>query len=95
MCRRAGKRSFDETLKTRIGKGYAISKSLRQLCKGGCCLIILLSNDEKRRAEGTLSRLVPTKKALNGIQRYDVHMKGMREVRYKRERLNRNGIAVL
>ena len=56
---------------------------------------MLLSKDERKRAEGKLVRLVPTIKAGNGIQRYDVHVEGLRKVPYKPEDINRNGVAVL
>lgn len=94
QVKRAGKKSFERTLKTGIGQGYAIARSLREHCKSNC-RVVLLSKDEKKRAEGRLLRLVLTKKVGSGIQRYNVHTKAMKRVTYKPERLNRNGVAVL
>lgn len=91
---RAGKRSFHATLRRGVGDGYAIWKRLREMCYAGCAVVVLCK-DEERRAQGRLVRLVPNTKTRSGIQRYDVHMKGLREVRYRPERLNRNGVAVL
>lgn len=87
-------KSFQSTLLSGIGEDYAISKQLfAQLDEG--CRVVLLSKDQKLRAEGRLDKLVPTKKARNGIQRYNVHIKNLQRVEYQPERLNRNGIAVI
>lgn len=91
---RLGKRSFERTLRTRVGRGYAIWKRLREKCYKGCAVVVL-SKDEERRAEGRLAKLVPTVKTDSGIQRYDVHMTDLREVRYRDEAVNRNGVNVL
>jgi hypothetical protein len=88
------KRSFQRTLATGIGDEYAIYADLYpQICVG--CRVVVLSKDERRRAEGTLVKLVPTCKTKNGIQRYDVYIKDLKEVNYKSERLNRCGVAVI
>jgi len=94
MSRSQGKRSFQETVRHGVGEGYAIAKRLHARCVIGC-KAVLLCKDAKKRAEGRLTKLVPTVKTDNGIQRYDVYMRGLRLVSYKPERLNRNGIAVL
>lgn len=39
-----------------------------------------MDKDRERRAEGTLERLDPKEKVDNGVQRYDVHVTGLREV---------------
>jgi hypothetical protein len=75
------------------GKSYAINSKLFQQIHPGC-KVVLLSKDRKLRAEGELTRLVPTYKTKNGIQRYDVHVKGFVRVQYRSERLNRNGVAL-
>jgi hypothetical protein len=54
-----------------------------------------LSKDEQLRAEGELTELIPKSKTGSGIQRYDVHIRNLKMVPYKPERLNRNGIAVI
>lgn len=85
--------SFEQTLSTGIGAGYAINRNLFQQIHPGC-KVVLLSKDRKLRAEGELIRLVPTCKTKNGIQRYDVHVSGFVKVPYRSERLNRNGVAL-
>lgn len=88
------KKSFDSTMRTGVGEGYAISRTLYDQCRPGM-VVVLLSKDEGKRAEGRLIRLVPGEKAGNGIQRYDVHVEGLAMVKYKPEALNRNGVAVI
>jgi hypothetical protein len=63
------------------------------ICLG--CKVVLLSKDQKLRAEGEFVKLDPMTKTNNGIQRYDVHVKDFRSVPYKPERLNRNGVALI
>jgi hypothetical protein len=92
--RAEGKKSFERTFATRKGRGYAIARNLYERCWPGC-EVVLLSKDEGKRAEGRLVKLVPTVKADNGIQRYDVYIEKLRMVRYRPEALNRNGVAVL
>ena len=88
------KKSFQETLNSGIGQGYAINTTLfRQIYPG--CRLVLLSKDQRRRAEGELVKLVPTYKTNNNIQRYDVYIKDLRIVSYKPVSLNRNGVAVI
>lgn len=89
-----GKRSFENTIATGVGEGFAIARRLYDQCRPGCGVVVL-SKDEGKRAEGKLVRLVATSKAGNGIQRYDVHVEGLRKVPYKPEHINRNGVAVL
>jgi hypothetical protein len=85
--------SFEKTFSTGIGKSYAInSKLFHQIHPG--YTVVLLSKDRKLRAEGELIRLIPTYKTKNGIQRYDVHVRGFVKVQYRSERLNRNGVAL-
>ena len=77
-----------------VGDGYAIAQTLfAQLSPG--CGVVLLCKDTEKRAEGTLVELVPTGKADNGIERYNVRFENIKMVRYKSERLNRNGVAVI
>jgi hypothetical protein len=89
-----GKRSFEETLRTGVGDGYAIARSLVKQVNPGS-KVILLDKWRDLRAEGVLLQLVPTEKTGNGIQRYDVHVKDWRSVPYKTESVNRNGVAVI
>jgi hypothetical protein len=76
------------------GQGYAIAQNLSaQLSEG--CRVVLLSKDQKLRAEGKLKALIATKKAEIGVQRYDVYMENMKRVPYKPESLNRYGVSVI
>ena len=88
------KKGFLETFKSGVGQGYAIKKSLFNQISPGC-KVVLLSKDQKLRAEGILVKTTPTFKTKNGIQRYDVIINGFELVAYKPEALNRNGVAVL
>ena len=94
MAQSDKKKSFDSTFATGVGEGYAISSQLYERCRPGC-RVVLLSKDERKRGEGKLVRLVPTSKAGNGIQRYDVYIEGLTRVPYRSEPLNRNGVAVI
>jgi len=88
------KKSFENTMRSGVGEGYAISRDLvAQLSPG--CPVVVLSKDQKLRAEGELIELVPTEKANNGMQRYDVRIKNLKQVPYKPENLNRNGVSVI
>jgi hypothetical protein len=88
------KQSFESTLGSGVGDGYAIAGSLFAQLSAGCG-VVLLDKDQRKRAEGTLVQLVPTEKTGNGIQRYDVHIKTLKIVPYSPESLNRNGVAVI
>ena len=89
-----GKKSFDSTLRTGVGEGYAIAHNIALRCSPGC-RVVLLCQDDRKRAEGRLVRLVATEKTLSGMQRYDVHMEGLTVVSYTPERLNRCGVGVI
>ena len=56
---------------------------------------MVLSKDEKRRAEGRLDQLVPNGRTKSGMQRYDVHITDLKLVDYKAERLGRTGVSVV
>ena len=91
-----GKKSFDAVLKDGVGVGYAISKNDVNRLPPGSKVVLLRKDKNQRRAEGQLVKLVPTNKYTpQGIQRYDVHIAGLKPVPYKPERLNHYGIAVL
>lgn len=88
------KKDFENTFSTGVGEGYAINSTLFSQISSGC-KVVLLSKDEKKRAEGRLVKLVPTYKTNNNIQRYNVYVEGFARVPYRPESLNRNGIAVI
>lgn len=92
---KGGAKSFESVLSDGIGVGYAIyAYDIGRLTAGST--VVLLRKDRRRqRAEGRLLRLVPTNKYTpQGIQRYDVHITGLKPVFYKPERLNHFGVAV-
>lgn len=88
------KRSFDHIVATGIGEGYILSRREWELCHPGC-RVVILSKDERRRAEGVCVNIIPTSKANNHQQRYDVHISALEIVSYHDEPLNRNGVAVI
>lgn len=88
------KKSFQDTMATGIGNGYALNKNILSKIQIGC-KVILLSKDQKLRAEGILEELIPTVKTSNHIQRFDVKIKNLHEIKYKDEKLNRNGVNIV
>lgn len=91
-----GEKSFEKTLATGVGDGYAISREDARIITPGLKVVLLRQDRNKRRAEGSLVKLVPTtSKTPQGIRRYDVHVKDWKVVSYKAERLNRFGVAVI
>ena len=88
------KRSFDRIVATGIGEGYILSRRERELCYPGC-QVVILSKDERRRAEGICVKIIPTYKANNYQQRYDIYISMINIVPYHNESLNRNGVAVI
>lgn len=88
------KRSFQHTCEHHVGDEYAIPSALVAQINPGCTVVVL-SKDERKRAEGKLVKLVPKSKANNGMQRYDVHIADLKIVAYKSEALRRTGIAVI
>ena len=91
-----GKKSFADTLKTAIGEGYAIPKADAERSHVGCG-VVLLCQDARRRAEGTLLVLKETdERTRTGMLRYDVYIEALVEVPYSPPptRLGRTGILV-
>jgi hypothetical protein len=90
------KRSFDGTVSTGIGNGYAIWRSIyEQLSPGDH--VVVICKVHKRQAAGTLRTLVPREHTGNGVQRFDVVVDRFVPERYTHAdtRLNRNGIALV
>lgn len=94
-------KSFDEILRTRIGRDYCIDKNLYSRIAGvGKCKLVLLDKDMGRRAEGTLCALQekPGQKTANNKQLYNVQIDSdLKEVNWIEppERLNRCGVALI
>jgi hypothetical protein len=93
-ARRDDAKDYERTLASGFGAGYALSRAEAEVCEPGC-RVVVLCKDARKRSEGRLKRLVPTEKAGNGLQRYDVEFTGMCELPYRDERLRRTGVAVL
>lgn len=75
-------RSFQDMLTTSVGGGYAIPKGNAAQCLPGC-MVVLLSQDGKLRAEGKLKALTETgEKTGSGMLRYDVHIMELKKVPY-------------
>jgi hypothetical protein len=89
-----GSRSFDRTIELRIGEGYAIPKADADRLGPGD-KVVVLSKDEKRRAEATLVKLDPSGETDTGMKRYDVHIENVQEVPYEPEPLGRTGVSVV
>jgi hypothetical protein len=98
------KKSFDDAFADGIGYGFALNKKiLAQVfpVEPGY-RVVMLCKSRQRRAEGDLVRLEPAFKHKgvewwtdNHIRRYHVHMKNLKIVEYKSEKLNKNGVAVI
>lgn len=90
------KQSFGQTVATGRGDGYAISRNLFQQLSPGDDAIVICKVHQKQ-AVGKIKELIPTVKAGNGIQRYDVVIDNLESVPYTAEnvRLNRNGVTVI
>ena len=87
-------RSFEGIFSSGIGPTYIISDyDRRQLPTGS--KIVILDNDYEKRAEAQLTRFSFAEMAGNGQARYNVHVVNPKMVPYKKERLNRNGVAII
>jgi hypothetical protein len=96
QVQQSGSRSFDQTVTTGTGEGYAINGSLFEQLSPGDPVVVICKVHQKQ-ASGRIRELRPTEKAGNGIQRYDVVMEDLRPELYTHgtTRLNRNGVAVM
>lgn len=91
-----GAKSFSAVLATGIGDGYIITPTqLSILHSNPNASVVVLDKNKRRRAKGILIKLNSTTKARNGAQRYDVHIKDLKPVLYKSQKLNRNGVSVI
>jgi len=90
-----GGKSFEAILEDGIGPGYAIWDKWVKIIRSGLTVVLLRKDKNKKRAEGILDTLVGTNRYVNGVQRHDIHIKGLTIVPYKSEKLNRYGVAVI
>lgn len=90
------KKSFNQTVATEIGEGYAIWGSLfNQLSPGD--EVVVICKVHHKQAVGRIKALKPVEKTRTGMQRYDVIMTDLKPVPYTHgtTNLNRNGVAVI
>lgn len=88
--------SFEDILRTGIGPRYAIWEKWAVKIKPGWTVVLLRKDKNKKRAEGILVRRpVETDEYVNGVQRYNVHFKDMKEVSFKNVNFNYYGVAVI
>lgn len=90
------KQSFNQTIASGRGDGYAIWHSLfKQLSPGD--EVVVICKVHQKQAIGRIKELKATEKTGAGMQRYDVIMVNLKPVPYTHSgtRLNRNGVAVL
>lgn len=92
-----GAESFETIIEKGRGKGYAIWEKWAKKIRPGWTVILLRADKNKKRAEGILAReLVGTGQYVNGVQRYDIHIKGLAIVPFKKEvNFNYYGVAVI
>ncbi len=90
------KKSFTQTVATGRGDGFAISRGQFQQLKPGDPIVVICRT-HKKKAAGQIRELIPTEKAGNGLQRYDIVIAGLEPVPYTHEDVifHRTGVAVL
>src|SRR2546430_7418905 len=76
-------KSFQQTIDSGIGEGYALAQTeLDQLRTG--CDVIVIDKGKKRRAHAKLARLEATGIwTANHVQRYNVHLRDVIEALYR------------
>lgn len=89
--------SFEYICKTGIGEGYAIWEKWAVKIRPGWTVVLLRNDKDKKRAEGILIDRKPTGIYIKGVQRYDVHIRGLTQVLYKKppKKLNPFGVLVI
>lgn len=90
------KQSFNQTVATGRGDGYALWRSLfTQLSPGD--EVVVICKVHQKQAVGRIKDLRPTEKTAAGMQRYDVIMADLKQVPFTHgaTKLNRNGVTVL
>lgn len=87
-------RSFEGIFSSGIGPTYIISDDDREQLPTGS-KVVIINNEDEKRAEAQLTEFKFAEMAANGQARYDVHLVNPKMVPYKKERLNRNGVAII
>jgi hypothetical protein len=86
--------SFEKIYLSGVGPTYIISDRDREQLPPGS-KVILIDNESEKRAEAQLTGFSFAEMAANGQARYDVHLVNPKMVAYKKESLNRNGVAII
>jgi hypothetical protein len=87
-------RTFDTILLSGVGPDYGIYTTLIGQVRPGM-RVVVFDRDVRRCAEGVMVNYVPTTKAGNGVQRYNVNIRNLKEVLYVNPpRINYFGVAV-
>jgi hypothetical protein len=87
-------KDFYTILANGVGPDYGLSSSLIQQVTTGMPVIVF-DRDRRLQAEGTVTGYAPTTKAGNGVQRYDVSIRGLTLRPYTNPpRVNRFGVGV-
>jgi hypothetical protein len=90
-----GKQSYQNTLNSCIGIGYALSSRIRTSVAEGDEVLLLDKNSQKA-AKGKIVRIEATGVFTeNKIQRFNIHIGGFVGCEYVNVSLNRNGVAII
>jgi len=90
--------SFEYIYQTGTGEGYAIWQKWASIINSGMPVVLLRNDKYTKRAEGILAGpLKPTGSYIKGVQRYDVHIRDLKHVAYKKppQKLNPFGVLVI
>lgn len=90
------RQSFEQTLKSNVGKGYALNRNILPLAMKAK-KVIILDKTTKRKATGLIDLIIATgEKTNNGIPRFNIVMSGLKVSDiYEPESLNRNGVSII
>lgn len=88
------RKDFYTILANGVGPDYGISANLILQVTAGMP-VVAFDRDRRLQAEGTVAGYVPTAKAGNGVQRYDVSIRGLTLRPYTNPpRVNRFGVGI-
>ena len=87
-------RTFDTILLSGVGPDYGIYANLIGQVYSGMPVVVF-DRDVKRCAEGVVVNYVPTKKAGNGVQRYHINIRNLKEMPYRNPpKVSHFGVAI-
>jgi hypothetical protein len=91
-----GGKTFEAILEDGRGPGYAIFQDDVVRLIPGSTVVLVRQDRNQRRAEGSLvgTPQYSLRNTPQGVRRYDVSIKNLKEVTFRPERLNRFGVAV-